>query len=374
MRFGVDALRLSGQRLGIGRYIEYLFKHWNTMLEAEERVVVYVREPFDGARLGLSDAFELRVLPSRLDGVLWEHLVLAKHWRETDVLFCPSYTIPLHYRGRTVVATHSVNEVQPGTHPWWYHLTYRQRNRLSARRSDAVIVPSESARKHVVELYGVEPGKIDIVAEGVDDDFRPLEDQEVLRETRRRFFGDDRPYILFVGKLSQRRSIPELVTAFAEVRKTDGIPHGLLLYGPNVHDLPLDRLVHDLGLNGSVVQINEKLADHQAIIPVYSAADLFVHPSAYEGFSLTTVEAMACGVPVVTVNVGAVAEIVRDTALTVDEPTAANLAVAIRRALSDEELRSRLRSAALARADELRLSATARGTLDVIRRVAKEGA
>ena len=374
MRIGVDALRLSGQRLGIGRYIEYLFKHWNTMLEAEERVVVYVREPFDPAPLGLSDAFEVRLLPSRLDGVFWEHFVLAQHWRETDVLFCPSYTIPLHYRGRSVVATHSVNEVQPGTHPWWYHLTYRQRNRLSARRADAVIVPSESARRHVEDLYGVEPGKIDIVAEGVDDDFRPLEDEEILRRTRERFFGDDRPYILFVGKLSQRRSIPELVTAFAEVRKTDGIPHGLLLYGPNVHDLPLDRLVHDLGLNGSVVQINEKLADHQAIIPVYSAADLFVHPSAYEGFSLTTVEAMACGVPVVTVNVGAVAEIVRDTALTVDEPTAANLAVAIRRALSDEELRSRLRSAALARADELRLSATARGTLDVIRRVAKEGA
>lgn len=373
MRIGVDALRLSGQRLGIGRYIEYLLKHWSTMLETDERVIVYVREPFDPAPLGLSDAFEVRVLPSRLDGVFWEHAVLAKRWRETDVLFCPSYTIPLHYRGRTVVATHSVNEVQPGTHPWWYHLTYRQRNRLSARRADAVIVPSESAHRHVEELYGVDPAKIDIVAEGVDDDFRPVEDEEVLRRTRERFFGDDRPYILFVGKLSQRRNIPELVTAFAEVKRTDGVPHGLLLYGPNVHDLPLDRLVADLGVDDSVVQSNEKLADHRAIIPVYSAADLFVHPSAYEGFSLTTVEAMACGVPVVTVNVGAVAEIVRDTALTVDEPTAVNLAGAIRRALSDTELRSTLRAAALARADELRLSATARGTLDVIRRVAKEG-
>ena len=373
MRIGVDALRLSGQRLGIGRYIEYLFKHWDTMLEPDEQVVVYVREPFDPAPLGLSDAFEVRVLPSRLDGVFWEHFVLAKHWRETDVLFCPSYTIPLHYRGRSVVATHSVNEVQPGAHPWWYHLTYRQRNRLSARRADAVIVPSESARRHVEDLYGVDSARIDIVAEGVDDDFAPLEDESVLRETRRRFFGDERPYILFVGKLSQRRNIPELVTAFAELKRRSAIPHGLLLYGPNVHDLPLDRLVTELGVEDSVVQVNEKLADHQAIVPVYSAADLFVHPSAYEGFSLTTVEAMACGVPVVTVGRGAAAEIVRDTALTVDEPTAEKLALAMGRVLAEPDLRARLRAGALARADELRLSSTARGTLDVIRRVGRDG-
>ena len=368
MRIGVDALRLSGQRLGIGRYIEYLLKHWDTMLHSHERVIVYVREPFDHAGLGLSDAFEVRVLPSRFDGMLWEHLVLARHWRETDVLFCPSYTIPLHYRGRSVVATHSVNEAQPGTHPWWYHLTYRQRNKFSARRADAVIVPSSTARRHVEQLYGVEPEKIEIVAEGVDDDFQPVDDQAVLSETRRRFFGDDRPYILFVGKLSQRRSIPELLTAFGRL-KEEGIPHSLLLYGPNILGLPLDELAAKLHISESVVQVNEKLKDHRDIMPVYSAADLFVHPSAYEGFSLTTVEAMACGVPVVTVNRGAVAEIVDNTALTVEEPTVENLTAAMRRALTEPELRATLRAAALERAASFRLSATAKGTLDVLRRV-----
>ena len=62
-------------------------------------VLVYVRDPFDKDELGLSDAFHVRHLASRDHGVRWEHLVLARHWRETDVLFCPSYTVPLHYRG-----------------------------------------------------------------------------------------------------------------------------------------------------------------------------------------------------------------------------------------------------------------------------------
>ena len=59
--------------------------------------------------------------------VCWEQLVLASHWRETDVALLSELLVPLHYRGKLVVATHSVNEAEPGTHPWWYHLTYRQR-------------------------------------------------------------------------------------------------------------------------------------------------------------------------------------------------------------------------------------------------------
>ncbi|MBA2642207.1 MAG: glycosyltransferase family 4 protein [Actinobacteria bacterium] len=371
MTFGVDAIRLSGPRFGIGRYTEYLLKHWNAQLEPSERVVIFVRDPLDKDALGLSDAFEIRVLPSRLGGVLWEHFVLARHWREVDVLFGPSYTVPLNYKGRSVVATHSVNEVQEGAHTRWYDLTWRQRNKLSARKADAVIVPSESARRHVIELYGVPTERIDVVPEGVDDSFRPSENEDILRETRRRFFGDDRPYVLFVGKFSQRRNIPTLIRAFGELKKRNGLPHGLLLYGANVHDLPVEQIASDAGVADSVVQVNETLARHEDIIPIYSAADLYAFPSAYEGFSLTVCEAMACGTPVVTVNRGAVAEIVDGAAMTVEDPNVADLADAMRRVLEDRELHDSLRSRALDRIRLFRWAETARGTLDVLRRVAR---
>lgn len=370
MRFGVDAIRLSGQRFGIGRYTEYLLKHWSTLLEPTERVVVFVRDPFEKEALGLSDAIEVRMLPSRMGGVLWEHVVLARHWREVDVMFGPSYTVPLNYRGRTVVATHSVNEVQEGAHTRWYDMTWKQRNRMSARKADAVIVPSESAQKHVIDVYGIPPDRIDIVPEGVDDSFRPVEDEQVLRETRKRFFGEDRPYVLFVGKFSQRRNIPTLIRAFGELKARNGLPHGLLLYGANVHGLPIEEIAREAGVSDSVVEINETLARHEDIIPVYSAADLYAFPSAYEGFSLTVCEAMACGTPVVTVNRGAVAEIVGEAAMTVDEPDVLSLADAMERVLSDREFHATLREKALERIRLFRWEETARGTLDVLRRVA----
>jgi glycosyltransferase involved in cell wall biosynthesis len=370
MRFGVNALRLSGQRLGIGRYIEYLLKHWSYMLSPADRVTLYIREAADTRGLHLPEAFETRVLHPAMQGVLWENLLLPRHSKETDVLFCPSYTVPLAYSGRCVVATHSVNEVKKGTHPWWYHLTYRQRYRLSAQKADAVIVPLECTKEHVQELYGIAPEKIDIVPEGADDSFHPLEDQAVLRETRQKYFGKDRPYIVFVGKLSQRRNIPALLTAFSRLKKSANIPHGLLLFGPNILGLPLDRMTAELGITDSVVQTDGRLNNHQDIIPIYCAADVFVHPSSYEGFSITLVEAMACGVPVVTVNQGAARDIAGGVAVMVDEPTADNLTEAIHRALTDRSLAMSLRAKAIERAKSFRYEETARRTLDILRRVA----
>lgn len=370
MKYGVNALRLEGQRFGIGRYIEYTLKNMDPLLMPDERVIVYVREPFEKDTIGLSDAFEVRHLRSRLDGVWWENFVLGRCWRDVDVLFNPSYTIPMTWRSRQVVATHSVNEILPGTHPWWYQLTYGPRNKASARKADAVIVPTEAAREDVQKLYGIAPEKIDVVGEGVDDSFGPVEDEEVLRAVRKRYLGDDVPYVLFVGKFSQRRNIPALVTAFAQVKREDRIPHKLLLYGKNILNLPIDQMAADLGVGGSVVQINEQLSDHRAILPIYSGADLFVHPTAYEGFSLTIVEAMACGTPVVTVGRGAVAEIVDGAALTVDDPTPEQLAASISKALGDPELRRSMRAKGLERSKLWRFSETARGTLNVMRRVA----
>lgn len=370
MIIGVDGVRLSGQRLGIGRYIEYLLKHWDTMLQSDEQVVVYVREPFDKVGLGLSDQFRVEVLPSRLGGVPWEHVELARRWREMDVLFGPSYTVPLNYRGPCVVATHSVNEAQRGTHPWWYHVTYRVRNQLCARKADAVIVPSQTTRGHVENIYRVPGDRIHIVPEGVDSAFEPVRDEALLRKTRNHYVGGDHPYILFVGKLSQRRNIPALVRAFGNLKREQAIPHKLLLYGPNVLDLPLDGLTSELGIEDSVVQINEKLADHKDIIPIYGAADLFVHPTAAEGFSLTIVEALACGVPVITVGRGAVGEIVDGAAVTVADPTVEALTSAMREVLGDPALHASLRVKGPERASRFRLEDTSRGTLEVLRQVA----
>ena len=95
MHIGVSAWRLHGQRLGVGRYIEYILKEWNTMLGPADRVTIFTRSPLDMQALGLSSAFTTQILRPAMTNALWENVLLPRAARDVDVLFGPSYTVPL---------------------------------------------------------------------------------------------------------------------------------------------------------------------------------------------------------------------------------------------------------------------------------------
>ncbi|HET9051249.1 MAG TPA: glycosyltransferase family 1 protein, partial [Candidatus Dormibacteraeota bacterium] len=341
--------------------------------DAGTRFEVYVRDTDATRGLPAGDRLTVRRLGPALPGYAWQSLVMAPRAWRCDVLFAPSYRLPAAYRGRSVLAIHSVNEVTAGTHPRRYRYTHGLINRHSARRADAVIVPSQSVLLDIQRAYGLPAEKLAVVPQGADEAFRPIDDAEVLRAARRRLVGDDRPYLLWVGKLSQRRNIPALLEAFALLKRRHAVPHALVLMGPNHLHVPLERLSRDLGIEGSVVQTDGRIAHHSELVPVYNAADAYVNASAYEGFSMTLVEALSCGLPCVVANRGALPEIAGDAAVYVDDPRPEPLAEAMHRVLDDAELRGRLRAAALRRAVDLRWDVTARRTLDVLRRVAGSG-
>ncbi len=369
-RIAFNGQRLAGKRFGVGRYIEYLLRYWAGMLTPDERVSLFLRQPPDDDIRTLGPGIEPVLLESRMSGIPWENLRLRGPASRHDVLFCPAYTGPVGYRGRLVVATHSVNEVRPTAHSLLYRHTYSRLHRHCARIADAVIVPAESTRTEVIEYYGVDAARIAVVPQGADDVFQPVEDPGVLRATRERFFGRDRPYILFVGKGSPRRNTPMLVRAFAELRRTHHIPHGLVLFGPNTAEYPLQELCQELGVSDDVVQTEGKVARHADLVPIYGAADVFVHPSEFEGWSMTTVEALACGTAVIAADRGGLGEVARGHALMISEPSVDALVDAIGRVLSDDALRQDLQRRARARGRALRWEVGTRQTLDVVRGVA----
>src|SRR5262245_1495736 len=369
MRCGVNARRLSGQRMGVGRYIEYLLKHWNLQRAADDRFTLFVRTPFHRNDLSLSDAFDVRLLEPSLTGILWENVHLPRQAADLDVLFCPNYSAPLAYRGRLVVAVHSVNEIQPGAHQWWYPYTYGALYRRSALMADRVIVPCETTRRDVERHYGIAAERIDVVEQGTDDTFRPITDAAVLSQARRKHLGADVPYVLFVGTLSERRNTANLLRGFASAKKRGRFPHKLLLFGPNPHGIPLADLARSLGIEQEVVQTDGRIESHAEIVPVYCAADVFVHPSLYEGFSMTTVEALACGVAVIASNRGGLADVANGYARMLADPTAEAIGDALYEVLSDSTVRQTLQDKALERATAFRWENTARKTIDVLRRV-----
>lgn len=367
MRFGVNMRRLEGQRLGIGRYLEYLLLAWKDALGPDDTMELYLRAPLRPEDAWIRERFETRLLVPRLTGVTWENLSMGPRLRDLDVFFGPSYSLPLAYGGPCVVATHSLNELTPGAHPWWYMLTFSPLYRLSAKKALKVLVPSQSVLDQVHSYYGIPLDRLEIVREGAPDSFAPVTDPEVLRRTRLEYTGQDKPYILFVGKFSERRNIPLLIRAYALLKKRTGIPHTLLLLGPNHLKLPLAELAQELGVAADVTITNRSFARHADIVPVFSAAELYAFPSLFEGASNTVVEAMSCGVPVVAGRCEAIADIVEGSGTLVDTVSPETVAEAMGDALTSRTRWQEMRDRGLAKSKTLRWSTTARHTLDILR-------
>lgn len=373
MRIAFNGQRLVGQRLGVGRYIEYLLRYWTEFLLPADDVQLFLRRPLEERSrqyLDLPPAIKPTVLASRLPGIPWENIHLRRAASSADVLFCPAYTAPVGYRKPFVVATHSANEADAGAHSWRYRQTYGRLNGHIARSADHVIVPGAATREDVIRLYGVARERISVIAQGTDDAFVPMEDAGALESVRRRFFGDARPYVLFVGKCSARRNVPLLLEAFARARRDHDLPHGLVLFGPNVAGLPLDEMAHDLGISEDFVQEDGNVVDHRELVPIYNAADVFVSPSPHEGWSMTTVEALGCGTAVIAADRGGLSDVVAGHGLMLRELSAETLAEAIARVLTDDALRHDLECSAATRGKALRWQDTAAQTLDVLRSVA----
>jgi glycosyltransferase involved in cell wall biosynthesis len=367
MRIAFNGQRLAGQPFGVGRYLEYLLRHWDKQLVEGEELTVFVRRPPPVWLGELGSRIRTVLLESNMSGIPWENLRLGRAAADHDVLFCPAYTGPVLYRRPMVVATHSVNETEPAAHGWFYRQTYSRLYRHNARQADAVIVPGERTRKAVAEYYGVPDERLHVVHQGADDAFHPMDDRpELLSATRKKFFGSDRPYLLFVGKGSTRRNIPMLVEAFARLRKEGRWPHGLVLFGPYKGDVPLDDLIRELGVGDDIVQTDGVVEKHSDLAPIYAAAEIFIHPSENEGWSMTTTEALASGTAVIAADRGGLGEVAAGHAYMI-QPSVDSLVEAIRTVLSDDALRADLRRKARERGAALRWDKIALQTLDVIR-------
>ena len=230
----------------------------------------------------------------------------------------------------------------------------------SARRACRVIAVSAHTRNDVVELLDVPACKVSVVYSGVDASFRPLPAAELA--IVRQDLVQGRSYILHVGTLEPRKNLDVLIRAFAAVRERLKLEHVLVLVGGRgwMYE-ELFQLVAELDLGDEVRFVDYVHPDR---LPLwYNCADLFVYPSAYEGFGLPVLEAMACGVPTVTSASSGLQELASSACLTVDPGSQESLEVAIARGLQDSQLRETMRKAGLERASQFTWEETARATV-----------
>jgi len=183
--------------------------------------------------------------------------------------------------------------------------------RTAYHEADAVIAVSRGMRADVLDVYpDLDPAKVLVVGNGVDAQaYRPIEAPDVVRALD---VDPDRPYALFVGRITRQKGLMHLLAA-AEQLPPDA---GLVLCA-GAADTPAERTqvadaVAELQTRRSGIVWIEQMLPREQLVPLITGATVFVVPSVYEPLGIVNLEAAACGTAVVASDVGGIPEVVDD--------------------------------------------------------------
>lgn len=314
------------------------------------------------ARLRASDPQRYRAvwprpgLRARLAGQAWEQTVLPALARSVraGAILSPANLAPLAWERNVVVVHDAAVLREPAAYSRAYRLWHHGLGLAVARRAAAVITVSEFSRGELIALGGLDPERITVIAGGVGPAFSPSVDPAPVRAR----LGLVRPYALTLATADRRKNLESLAVA---ARRMAGLGIDLVWGGdtrPYFSSSGEPTGVRALGY-----------VDEADLPGLYAGARAFVLPSRYEGFGLTCVEAMACGVPVVAANRAALPETCAGAALLVDPDNPEAVADALERAVGDQIVRAQLIAAGRLRAAELSWERTARETGALLARV-----
>lgn len=252
--------------------------------------------------------------------------------------------------------------------------------------ADAIIAVSGSTRDDVLRLFDVDPAKVQVIANGIDtEEYKPVENPQLMRELG---IDPDRPFVLFVGRMTRQKGLYYLLLAAERVD-----PEIQIVLCAGESDTPelqqeLEAMVDALKARRPGLVWIPEMVSRETTIALYSHATVFCCPSIYEPFGIINLEAMACGTPVVATAVGGIPEVVADgeTGFLIDaqlsdepphDPTdaarlAAGLAEAINRIGSDPQLAKRMGEAGRERVVEhFSWARIAEQTLELYRQLAR---
>lgn len=342
MILGIDAREIqNGVYTGIGRPLVNFLNYFSS-LNNDDQCVLFSSEKIP---LDFGPRVKNVVLKKRMT-FFWDQMSLPKAIREEkiDVFYSPYYKIPLSKPCRTVSAI--LDLMYLAFDPYQADMSlptkiyYMTLGKKFAHQADQILTCSEHSKNDIVRIYGVPEEKITVIPLSVGDIYK-AENNFFVVDSTKKFWGIQGRYLLYMGNFKLHKNVECVVEAFncLALRFPD---LQLVLAGPKEHYYDaLVKRINQLELSNRVLFIGKVSPEDKPHL-LYSGAEVFVMPSLYEGFGLPPVEAMACGVPVVSSNTTSIPEVVKDAGLLVDPLDVAAVANAIESILTNAELRKSL--------------------------------
>lgn len=356
MRIGVDMLysQTPTANHGIGNYS---FSHLHFLAERPEIEVFYFEPKYDGLtrnefvkelkRFIQENQIEVFHLPSPMQ-VPYPDVFSNGTLSGTYVTATVYDLIPLVYE--------DIYLRDPGARSSYNHLL----NML--RHMDHLLAISENTRQDLIHI-GIPPERVTNIGFGRDDSYFPLSNPPIDDLADR--ISIDKKFILAFTAGDPRKNAERLVHSFGKVLRDDPLDVELVF----VNDTPeqtksqLRSIANQYGV-AKKIRFTGRLSKNQ-LLRLYNRATFLALPTLYEGLGLPAVEAMQCGLPVLTSNSSSMPEVVGDAGILVNPLDVQSISNGIRALLTNEPLRSELRQRGLERMEQFRWDSVAERTVNV---------
>ena len=351
MRIGINASKIYDVHTGVGRYTSNLSR---SILKTSSKNDYYLYTPGRVGKTARSNIegtdFEKPAVSIQNNTlrILWEQMVLPMYSRKDrlDLFHYTDHALSLLFRKCPIIITvHDIAYLRLPNLLNTSRKVYKKNIlQISIRKAKIIIADSYATKEDIIEYFGIREEKIRVIHLGVESRFRPINNVEDFR------LKNNLPskMILNVGTLEPRKNVVSLIKAFRKLREM-GFEDVKLVIAGNKGWL-YQEIFKEVGQSGLKQEILFLGVVRDKDLPLlYNCADIFVYPSLYEGFGLPPLEAMACGVPVITSNTSSLPEVIGDAGIMVDPTDINSLCESMYILLKDKELWNRMRNMGLER-------------------------
>ncbi|RLD69628.1 MAG: glycosyltransferase family 1 protein, partial [Bacteroidetes bacterium] len=317
-------------------------------LDHENEYVIFVKPDEDKNTLKASSNFKI----VEIDGgpyPTWEQLALPKAAKKEgcDILHCTSNTAPVTLGMPLVTTLHDIIYMESisifkkgGT--WYQKIGNLYRRFVVPRvvkKSDSIITVSKYEKNRIAEFFKIPENDNRLIAiyNGVTEYFRKIDNQEELDRVKQLYSLPDK-FLFFLGNTDPKKNTPGVLKAFSSyLKKTNDDMYLVML---DFEESALSKILNDIDdnelksrivLTGYVVNTD--------LPAIYNLCSIFLYPSLRESFGIPMLEAMRCGVPVITSNTSSMPEVSGGAAYIVDPYKSEEITNAIIMLLNDKELR-----------------------------------
>ncbi len=345
MTIAVNTRLLLKNRLeGIGWFSYQTLKHI-TQKHKDTHFVFLFDRPFDDEFVFSDNITPLIISPQARHPFLYylwfQHSVKSVLNRlKPDLFLSPDGFLSLGANCKQLPVIHDINFLHhPKDVKWLTSKYYNYYFPRFAKAASRIATVSEYSKKDIATNYGIAESNIDVVYNGINSFFKPVD--EFTKSITKKNFSNGCDYFVYVGSLHPRKNIQTLVKAFALFKKEKNTTIKLVLAVPNYWGMSdLYKLIKDQGVEGEVIFTNRLKNDDLANVLASAIGMTFI--PYYEGFGIPLVEAMQAEVPIITSNVTSLPEIAGDAALLVDPLNAQVVKEAMVKGWLDQELRTDL--------------------------------